>query len=95
LSYHLLSADLVHFIDPRFNTIWREWVALHHPFLLRAEERGGENALLSSPLHGTARACATSAFLSSWFLHFAGCARLMSLVDTEARSWRACPLPAS
>ena len=33
LSYELIKADLVHWIDHRFNAVWKNIKCLHYPFL--------------------------------------------------------------
>ncbi len=60
LSYELLRAGVVTWLDPRFNTIWGSHKALHFPHLV------------THPRHATARSCAAQALRDVHFLHFAG-----------------------
>lgn len=60
LSWELLEAGLVHWIDPAFNCIWGSVKALRYPFLTTA------------PDHPDAAAAAREALAGVNFLHFAG-----------------------
>jgi len=98
LSYELMKADVVHWLDHRFNLNWGEQRAMYYPFLLESERRlglasrvwrkaldvvGGRSNLRLVAL------CATTAFLNSYMLHFGGSDLSdMDLVDLTARSWR-------
>src|SRR5262249_13941034 len=62
LSYELLKAGCVHWLDPRFNYIWDTYRALHFPFLL------------DNPGHPRASRCLAGALGNVHFMHFAGCA---------------------
>ncbi len=93
LSYELLKADLVHWIDHRFNAVWKNIKCLHYPFLtfrhkssfvLRVQKR------LSRELgfhyrKRLARHCATAAFQNNYFLHFAGAFHEIGLVEQPSR----------
>jgi hypothetical protein len=96
LSYELLRANLVEWIDHRFNAIWPIYKALHYPFLLNYEKRQSSSARLNRKFsrfigqsfqHSTAAACATTAFISNFFLHFSGTQSEMEWVNTDAVSW--------
>ncbi len=67
LSYELLQADCVHWLDARFNYTWGLYQALHFPFLLDA----GPNERLA--------ACLAEAKQKTYFLHFASDANLMAV----------------
>lgn len=105
LSYELLKAGVMYWIDHRYNLIWFAYKALHYPFLFnksvpvagdkrhpalkllplltkRVSDRGKEFPQRLREL------CATTAFINSFFLHFAGADSEMSLVDRDAASWR-------
>lgn len=71
LSYELLAADVVSWLDPRFNHIWGAYKALHFPFLL------------NDPGHPDAAAAATRALHDVHCLHFAGSVDEMSLASDE------------
>jgi hypothetical protein len=60
LSYELLRAACVAWLDPRFNTIWGSHKALRYPHLV------------THPDHPSARECAARALREVHFLHFAG-----------------------
>jgi hypothetical protein len=99
LSYELLKADCVQWIDPRFSTIWNVHKALYYPFLMHKPHpkpslfNRVKGKLLSKGIPGRlvdrrASDCATTALMNTFFLHFAGTAREMRLVDLECTSWR-------
>lgn len=71
LSYELLEADAVEWLDHRFNYPWSVYQALNCPFLLK------------HPDHPRARAAATAALRDVHFLHFSGTHRDMRLVQQE------------
>ncbi len=89
LSYEILKANAVHWIDERFNCVWGEQIALHYPFLLkryeksffrRKTERILEKIGVPLPvLHSTTSQCLTNLYLNHYFIHFAG----GLLADTE------------
>jgi hypothetical protein len=60
LSYELLRAGVVTWLDPRFNYIWGHYKALHFPFLV------------THPRHARAAECAARALSNVHFLHFTG-----------------------
>jgi hypothetical protein len=97
LSYELLKAAAVHWVDGRFNLVWFLHKALHYPFLFRPRQRSmrlpdrlrRRLARLLRIRQGCdcARLCATSAFMNSFFLHFAGCRQEMELADPAVASF--------
>jgi len=99
LSWELINGDYIHWIDHRFNVIWFDYLCLHYPFLLEKArspfikkiKRKIQNILSIIGIYPHPRlksTCATTAFTNSFFLHFAGCASDMVLVDTKSTSWR-------
>src|SRR5262245_53548448 len=99
LSYELMKAGVVHWLDHRFNLNWGEQQAMYYPFLLNGAAphldlsgRVLRKALdvLGCPLNQRLRRlCATTALLNSYMLHFGGSDLSdMDLVDTTVRSWR-------
>ncbi|MBE9224311.1 tetratricopeptide repeat protein [Phormidium sp. LEGE 05292] len=98
LSYELLKADCVHWIDHRFNLCLYPYMMLHYPFLL--DNLPPDYSLLAEPKipldlgvlshHIQKKICATTAFINSFFLHFAGCGEMIHIVDLSATSWRDC-----
>jgi hypothetical protein len=102
LSYELVRAGAVCWIDYRFNVNWGEQRAMYYPFLLDAGQPG--RASLAVRVQGklrrlggaprrrrVSRLCATVAFLNSFMLHFGGSDLAdMELVDLNVNSWRDC-----
>jgi hypothetical protein len=98
LSYELLKAGAVHWVDGRFNRVWFADKVLHYPFLFRPQQHSSRlpdrlrrrlmRLLGLRPGCDCARLCATSAFMNSFFLHFAGCAGEMELVDPAVASYQ-------
>ena len=99
LSYELLKADRVQWIDPRFSTVWSVHKALYYPFLLpkpktkaslfdRAKGKLLAKGVPPRLVDRRASECATTALINTFFLHFAGTAGEMRLVDLESTSWR-------
>ncbi len=90
LSFELLSNDLVHWLDQRFNTIWTFVKALHYPWLLE------ENYEVLRKIRGLRRLAfrldearlrkpLTTTFRNSYFLHFAGCPRDVYGLDMSSQ----------
>jgi hypothetical protein len=71
LSYELLNADRVTWLDPRFNYPWDQYKALHFPFLL------------NRPDHPRVAETARAALNDVHFLHFCGGAEDLQLVSGE------------
>lgn len=87
LSWELMRADLVHWLDPRFNVLWPFYKAARFPFLFAAPE------------HPALARCAQQAFSESFFLHFAAFHEELPALDPEVvapvrRSWQPRPTPA-
>ena len=61
LSYELITNNIVHWISPKFNTLWIVDKAYYYPFLLCNSKR--KNLL---------KECLSVECLNSYFLHFAG-----------------------
>lgn len=98
LSYELLKAGMVHWIDRRFNLRWYESRITHYPFLF-ADKRDWRNKgvigrflRLLNPSCGHAsaitRVCINAALVNSYFLHFAGSSAEMSALKPPLSSWR-------
>lgn len=99
LSYELLKNDQIHWLDPRFNVNWYDYLILHYPFLLspiespesleqKTLENRIDNHLRWLVRNIGAKLCATTAFMNSFFLHFAGGYPDMNLVNLKATTWR-------
>jgi hypothetical protein len=96
LSYEIVKANCVHWLDYRFNRLWFECLLRDYPFLLphitldnrvirtwKRITRG--NPVL--PPKKIATACLTTAFINNYFLHFAGTGEYMPWVDTMVSDW--------
>jgi hypothetical protein len=97
LSWELLTAGCVHWIDYRFNAIWSDYLFLNYPFLVNQKQSRLLRKLysvLKVPNGGNKvlRSCVTTAYINSFFLHFAGGTADMELVDLDANSWSDCKL---
>jgi hypothetical protein len=102
LSYELLKADAVHWIDPRFNLMWVYSLFLHYPFLVDHKmdsSFGGRikyklAAAVDAPSFNTVqRACMTATFLNSFFFHSGGAGmEKLKFVDQTAGSMNDCIL---
>jgi len=97
VSYELLKANCVQWIDDRFSTVWNVHKSLYYPFLLPKPQANLASRLKSKLISKgmpvklidkCASECATAALMNSYFLHFAGTAGEMRWVDLEATSWR-------
>ena len=90
LSFELISNDLVHWLDPRFNHLWTWSKLLHYPFLMGCGRTFKDKVLRhSARLMGNdyetrvKSICATTALLNCYCLHFAGYGGEMNLVNFE------------
>lgn len=96
LSYELVKAGYVHWIDYRFNRLWFECMLRDYPFLLprktldntvvRAWKRFTRGNSKLPPKAITTR-CLNSSFINNYFLHFAGTSQYMSWVNTSIYKW--------
>jgi hypothetical protein len=97
LSYELVKAGAVHWIDPRFNVMWPFEEIVHYPFLLpspapkglRARiERKIQTVVNSSSLRTLRAAAVNTVYQSNFFLHFGGInTEEMQMVKQRATSW--------
>jgi hypothetical protein len=99
LSYELLKADCVQWLDPRFSNVGSVYKALYYPFLLhkphtkpsffnRVKGKLFSKGMPGRLVYRRASECATTAPINTFFLHFAGTAGEVRLVDLESTSWR-------
>lgn len=72
LSYELMRADLVYWIDVHWNANWQFEKMLRYPFLFL------------EPAHPLLSRCATRAFSQNYSLHFAGSMHELRYVDQSA-----------
>ena len=99
LSYELLKADWVQWLDRRFSTVGSVHKALYYPFLLDKPHTKPsyfnrvKGKFLSKGMPGRlvdrrASECATTGPINTFFRNLAGTAGEMRLVDLESTSWR-------
>ncbi|MDF5735825.1 MULTISPECIES: hypothetical protein [unclassified Nostoc] len=97
LSYELVTAGLLHWLDCKFNRLWIECMLRDYPFLLPSPTP--ENKILRTwkrltrghsqrPARNITRYCLSSAFINNYFLHFAGTSQYMSWFETNIVTWR-------
>jgi hypothetical protein len=97
LSYELVKANVVHWIDPRFNLMWPSEEIMRYPFLLQPPPQNGFHARIkrkfsrvvnSSSSQELRAACLNATFQSCFFLHFGGNdTDQMEMVNQRATSW--------
>lgn len=97
LSYELVKADLVHWIDPRFNLMWPFLEFMHYPYLLQAGARSARLGRLGRWLSAVAgrdrlpamrKAALNAAYHNAFFLHLGGCNLAdMIAIDHEVSCW--------
>ena len=102
LSYELLKADAVHWMDPCFNLMWVYSLFLYYPFLVENKtdsSLGGRfkrklATAVDAPSFNTVQeACLTAAFLNSFFFHVGGVGmEKLKFVDQTAVSFNDCIL---
>lgn len=87
LSWELVRAGLVHWLDWRFNLVVSDIFAWHYPFLadniFRSFEATNPKEVTGLMNRMVMDACLRTAFNNAWFLHFAG---QQSLMDVFART---------
>jgi hypothetical protein len=97
LSYELVKAGAVHWIDSRFNRMWPIEEIVHYPFLLQGPAPQGLRARIEQKIQTVANssssrrlraACLNATFQSSYFLHLGGMqTNEMQMVNQHATSW--------
>ena len=94
LSYELVKAQLVHWIDPRFNLMWPYLELLHYPFLLHSKRDHRWADVIKKHLGrlvglpSIRKSSINAAFQNSFFLHFGGTNTSdMEAVNQQATSW--------
>lgn len=96
LSYELLKADYVHWLDDRFNKLWVVCMLKDYPFLLPPKKTEIKPVRVwkrfirghyQLPPKGITTSALSTAFLNSYFLHFAAVGHYMPLVKTNINSW--------
>jgi hypothetical protein len=101
LSYELMKAGVVQWMDPRFNHMWPYSLFLYYPFLV--EERNTANLVGrlhrrfarlvgARSLKDVRRKCLTATFCSSYFFHLGGSLfnKDAALVNTQVPHSRIC-----
>ena len=94
LSYELMRADVIQWMDPRFNLLWPYWQFMSYPFLLKLETNSSLSRRLMLRLATVLdlpsdtdlrRRCLQTAFWGAYFLHLGGVlCEEAALVDTRA-----------
>lgn len=96
LSYELLKANCVHWLDNKFNQVWVACMVMDYPFLLPPKKTEIKPIRLwkrltrghyQLPPKKVTTAALNTAFLNNYFLHFAGTAQYMPWVNTKITSW--------
>jgi hypothetical protein len=96
LSYELLKANCVHWLNETFNQLWIVCMLREYPFLLPIEQT--EMRLIrvwkrfarghyKLPPRKITEVCLTTSFINNYFLHFAGVSQYMPWVDTDISNW--------
>jgi hypothetical protein len=83
LSYEILRNKRAYWLNPKFNMGWAYFKQCVYPFLIARGQRIPMRRILRFMAE---RKCATTAFLNSYFLHFAGCAEEMRHVNQHITS---------
>jgi hypothetical protein len=91
LSYELLKANCVHWLDSQFNTLWSAQMVKNYPFLLPPEKteikpirvwKRLTRGHYQLPPKRVTVACLKAALSNSHFLHFAGATQYMPWLNT-------------
>jgi hypothetical protein len=100
LSYELLKAEAVHWIDARFNLHWLDSKFVNYPFLITPSRSHSYLTKVSNKVAKITGSCSTitvheaclkATFLNSYFLHIGGSEISdMKSLDTTVSSWREC-----
>lgn len=98
LSYEIVKANCIYWIDSRFNRMWIECMVRDYPFLLpqppeknrivRIWKRLMRKGQFQLPPRQMTASCLTTALINNYFLHFAGTAQYMPWVNTKIKSWQ-------
>jgi hypothetical protein len=89
LSYEIIKADMHHFIDTRFNYLYSNFLMLNYPYLFSRSWKNKVHKKLFSifgnslkkQLSSIDTLAANTAYMNSFFLHFAGTPATIKLVD--------------
>lgn len=95
MSYEILRAGKIHWLDYRFNYLWHLEKLLHYPFLQNLENVAAPSTLSAAQqnqygvfdLNALKRACIMACFINCYFLHFAGNQQDIPFVDLNAQTW--------
>jgi hypothetical protein len=81
LSHAILQEGLLHPLDRRFNRLWFDEMCALYPFLIfqNPEDKGWDSLV---------HLCVQSAFVNSWFLHFAGAVQFLGYWRADIKAWR-------
>ena len=96
LSYEIVKANGVHWLDCRFNALWVECMLRDYPFLLPSSTKDNKLTRIwkrftrghyQLPQKKITENCLTTSFINNYFLHFAGSVQYMQWVDVNVSSW--------
>lgn len=97
LSYELLKANCVHWLDDKFNKLWIACMLMDYPFLLPLKKteikpirvwKRLTRGHYQLPPKNITTAALTTAYINNYFLHFASVAQYMPWVCTNTDSWK-------
>lgn len=96
LSYEILKAGCVYWLDHRFNRLWVECMQRDYPFLLPHLYSNNFSGKVMRRLAGfyylfkmgrVTSYCLSTAFINNYFLHFAGLPQYISRLNTKVNTW--------
>jgi hypothetical protein len=81
LSHAILAQGLLHPLDRRFNRIWFDEMCALYPFLIfqNPQDQGWDSLV---------HLCVQSAYVNSWFLHFAGGVQFLGYWRADIQTWQ-------
>ena len=83
LSYELLKAGVVHWLDPKFNMQWSYYRELHYPFLDDKASFSFSGLFEQRTRRRLLARCVNTAYRNNYFLHFAGRSRDYRLIEAS------------
>jgi hypothetical protein len=97
LSYELLKANCVHWLDDKFNKLWIGCMLRNYPFLLPPKQteikpirvwKRLTRGHYKLPSKNMTIPALNTAFINSYFLHFAGTVQYMPWLNPHILSWK-------
>lgn len=96
LSFELLQANCIHWLDDKFNKLWIVCMLKNYPFLLPPKQtemrpirvwKRFTRGHYQLPAKKITSFCLNTSFVNNYFLHFAGFSQYMSWVNTNICDW--------